>query len=262
MRQNLLREMWANHQPIVNGWVATSNSFNAEIMANQGWDSITVDMQHGVVDYQAMVQILQAISTTKTVPMVRVPWLDASHIMKTLDAGAYGIICPMVNTADEAAKLVEWSSYSPMGSRSFGPIRAFLYGGQDYPLYANQTILRLAMIETAKAIDNLDAILQVEGLDGIYIGPADLSLSLGCTPKLDHLDEKAAQAVEHILSRAKAHNKFAGIHNAESPQALARVQMGFDMVTVSSDVRMITSSSQTILKEMKAGLPSKQSSTY
>jgi 4-hydroxy-2-oxoheptanedioate aldolase len=251
MRENNLLKMWRNQQPIINGWVATSNSFNAEVMAHQGWDSITVDMQHGLVDYQAMVQILQAISTTSTVPMVRVPWLDPAHIMKTLDAGAYGIICPMINTVDEAANLVSWTSYAPMGVRSFGPIRAFLYAGQDYPQHANQTILRLAMIETAQALENLDQILQVEGLDGIYIGPSDLSLSLGCTPKLDNLDPLAAQAVDHILARAKAFNKFAGIHNSESPQAIERINKGFNLVTVSSDARMIATGSQAILKEMR-----------
>jgi 4-hydroxy-2-oxoheptanedioate aldolase len=123
-REELLK-MWRNQQPIINGWVATASSFNAEVMAHQGWDSITVDMQHGLVDYQAMVHILQAISTTSTVPMVRVPWLDPAHIMKTLDAGAYGIICPMINTVDEAANLVKWTSYAPMGVRSFGPIARF-----------------------------------------------------------------------------------------------------------------------------------------
>lgn len=254
MRANRIRQMWADHQPIINGWVASGNSFNAETMAHQGWDSVTVDMQHGVVDYQAMVTMLQAISTTDTTPMVRVPWLEPGIIMKSLDAGAYGIICPMINSVDEAAKLVEWTSYAPMGSRSFGPIRAFLYAGNDYPVYANQTIMRLAMIETGKAVDQLDKILEVEGLDGIYIGPSDLSLSLGCTPKLDDLDLPAAQAVDYILARAKAHHKFAGIHNAASSQAIERVKKGFNMVTVSSDVRMMATGSQAILKEMRLGI--------
>ena len=120
--------------------------------------------------------MLQAISTTDTVPVVRVPWLEPGILMKTLDAGAYGVICPMVNTREDAQKLVAWTHYAPRGTRSFGPVRALLYGGADYPQHANDTIVTFAMIETAQALDNLDEILSVEGLDAVYIGPSDLSL--------------------------------------------------------------------------------------
>ena len=184
MRENRLRTLWKAGQAAVNGWLAIPNSFCAETMAHQGWDTLTIDLQHGVVDYQAMVQMLQAISTTPTVPVVRVPWLEPGIIMKTLDAGAYGVICPMVNTREDAQKLVAWTHYAPRGTRSFGPVRALLYGGADYPQHANDTIVAFAMIETAQALDNLDAILSVEGLDAIYIGPSDLSLALGCKPTL------------------------------------------------------------------------------
>jgi 4-hydroxy-2-oxoheptanedioate aldolase len=203
-------------------WLAIASSFPAETMAHQGWDSLTIDLQHGVVDYQAMVTMLQAVSTTDTVPMVRVPWLEPGILMKALDAGAYGVICPMVNTRVDAQNLVAWTHYAPRGTRSFGPVRAQLYGGADYPQRANETIVTLAMIETAKALDNLDDILSVEGLDAIYIGPSDLSLSLGCTPTLDDVDPKAAEAIDHVLERAKAHGVVAGIHNASPDAALRR----------------------------------------
>jgi 4-hydroxy-2-oxoheptanedioate aldolase len=172
MRENRLRTMWKAGEAAINGWLAIPNSFSAETMAHQGWDTLTIDLQHGVVDYQAMVTMLQAISTTNTVPVVRVPWLEPGILMKTLDAGAYGVICPMVSTREDAQKLVAYTSYAPKGTRSFGPVRALLYGGADYPQYANDTIVRFAMIETAQALDNLDAILSVEGLDAIYIGPS------------------------------------------------------------------------------------------
>jgi len=253
MRENKLRRLWTSGGAAVNGWLAIPNSFSAETMAHQGWDSLTVDMQHGVVDYQAMVTMLQAVSTTETVPMVRVPWLEPGILMKALDAGAYGVICPMVNSRVDAQNLVAWTHYAPQGTRSFGPVRALLYGGADYPQHANQTIVTLAMIETAKALDNLDDILSVEGLDAVYIGPSDLSLSLGCAPAMDDVEPKVAQAIDHILERAKAHGVVAGVHNASAESALKRIAKGFQFVTVSSDARLMAAGAQAVIAKMRAG---------
>jgi 4-hydroxy-2-oxoheptanedioate aldolase len=250
-RENRLRTLWSEGRAAVNGWLAVANGFSAETMAHQGWDTLTIDLQHGVVDYQAMVTMLQAISTTPTVPLVRVPWLEPGILMKTLDAGAYGVICPMVNTREDAQKLVAWTHYAPRGTRSFGPVRATLYGGSDYAQRANDTIVAFAMIETAQALDNLDAILSVEGLDAIYIGPSDLSLALGCAPSFDDVDPKVAQANDHIVERAKAHDIVAGIHNGRPDVARARIAKGFQFVTVSSDARILASGSQQILAAMR-----------
>jgi 4-hydroxy-2-oxoheptanedioate aldolase len=252
MRENRLRQLWADDRAAVNGWLAIPDGFAAETMAHQGWDTLTIDLQHGVVDYQAMVGMLQAISTTATTPLVRVPWLEPGILMKTLDAGAYGVICPMVNTADDAARLVAWTSYAPRGTRSFGPIRALLYAGADYPQHADRTIVRFAMIETAQALDNLDAILSVEALDAVYVGPGDLSLSLGCKPSFDDVEPPVQQAIDHILDRARAHGLVAGIHNGTPEAALARIAKGFRFVTVSSDARIIAAGSQQILARMRA----------
>ena len=262
MRENRLRTIWKSGGAVVNGWLAIANSFSAETMAHQGWDSLTIDLQHGVVDYQGMVPMLQAISTTATVPVVRVPWLEPGILMKTLDAGAYGVICPMINSREDAQKLVAYTHYAPRGTRSFGPVRALLYGGADYPTHANDTIVTFAMIETAKALDNLDDILSVEGLDAIYIGPSDLSLALSCTPTFDDLDPQAAQAVEHILARAKAHGIVAGIHNGTAESALKRIAKGFQFVTVSSDARLMAAGAQGVIAKMRAGQAPKESSAY
>jgi 4-hydroxy-2-oxoheptanedioate aldolase len=251
MRPNRLREIWQGGGAALNGWLAIPNSFSAETMAHQGWDTLTIDLQHGVVDYQAMVTMLQAISTTPTVPLVRVPWLEPGIIMKSLDAGAYGVICPMVNTREDAQKLVAYTHYAPRGTRSFGPVRALLYGGADYPQHANDTIVAFAMIETAQALDTLDDILSVEGLDAIYIGPSDLSLALGCKPTFDELDPKAAEAVDHILARAKAHGVTAAIHNGTPEAALARIAKGFQLVTVSSDARLMAAGAQQVVATMR-----------
>jgi len=262
MRENRLRTLWKSGGAAVNGWLAIPNGFSAETMAHQGWDALTIDLQHGVVDYQAMVGMLQAISTTPTVPVVRVPWLEPGILMKTLDAGAYGVICPMVNTREDAQKLVAWTHYAPRGTRSFGPVRALLYSGADYAQHANDTIVTFAMIETAQALENLDAIMSVEGLDAVYIGPSDLSLALGCRPVFDDVDPPAAQAIDHILERAKAHGLVAGIHNGTPEGALARIAKGFQFVTVSSDARLIAAGSQQLLSKMRAAPAAPGSSTY
>ncbi len=253
MRENRLRTLWKSGGAAVNGWLTIPSSFSAETMAHQGWDTLTIDMQHGMIDDAALVPMLQAISTTDTVPVVRVPWLEPGIVMRALDAGAYGVICPMVNTREDAQKLVAYSHYPPRGTRSFGPLRAVLYAGLDYVQHANDTIAVFAMIETAEALDNLDDILSVEGLDAIYIGPSDLSLALGCTPTFDDLEPKAFEAVEHILARAKAHGVVAGIHNGTPEAARRRITKGFQFVTISSDARLMADGAEQVMTVMRAG---------
>nr|WP_067293392.1 aldolase/citrate lyase family protein [Marinobacterium profundum] len=248
MRANQLRTIWQSGGCVINSWLSLPSSFAAETMAHQGWDSLTIDMQHGVIDYQSALQMLTAISTTQTVPIVRVPWLDPGFLMKTLDAGAYAVICPMINNRADAELLVSATSYPPQGTRSYGPIRAFLYGGADYPAQANDTIVRFAMIETREALENLDDILSVEGLDAVYIGPADLSSALGYKPQFDPTEPAVVDAIDHILARAKAHGLIAGIHNGTPEYAQQMIDKGFQFVTIGSDVRMLASGSKQILK--------------
>jgi 4-hydroxy-2-oxoheptanedioate aldolase len=224
-------------------------------MAHQGWDSLTIDMQHGVMDYQAAVNMLTAISTTNTVPVVRVPWNEPGILMKMLDAGAYALICPMVNTREDAEKLVAATHYPPLGSRSMGPIRATLYGGADYQPKANETIVVFAMIETRQALDNLDEILSVKGLDAVYIGPADLSLALGCNPTFDDVDKPVAEAIDMILAKAKEHGVVAGVHNGTPEGALKRIAKGFQFVTISSDARLMAAGAQQVVAKMRQGMP-------
>ena len=262
MRENRLRGIWKSGGAVVNGWLGIANGFSAETMAHQGWDSLVIDLQHGVIDYAGMVPMLQAISTTNTVPIVRVPWLEPGILMKSLDAGAYAVICPMVNSREDAEKLVAYTHYAPQGTRSFGPIRALLYGGADYAKYANETIVTFAMIETAKALENLDDILATPGLDAVYIGPSDLSLALGCTPVFDDVDPPVAEAIDHILARAKAHGVVAGIHNGTPESALKRIAKGFQFVTISSDARLMAAGAQQVIAKMRAGQPVKSSGSY
>lgn len=251
MRENRLRTLWAEGRPALNGWLALPDSFSAELMAHQGFDALTIDLQHGLVDVQRMIGMLQAISSTPTVPVVRVPWLEPGALMKALDAGAYGVICPMISTREEAQRLVAYTRYAPLGTRSFGPVRASLYAGADYATQANRTVVAFAMIETAQALDNLDAILSVEGLEAIYVGPSDLSLALGCKPVFDDVEPEVAQALEHIAERARAHGVVAGVHCGRADVARARVALGYRFVTVGSDTRLLASGAQELLAAMR-----------
>jgi 4-hydroxy-2-oxoheptanedioate aldolase len=251
MRENAIRRLWSDGGAAINGWLAIPTSFSAETMAHQGWDSLTIDMQHGVVDYQAALAMLTAISTTETVPLVRVPWLDPGIIMKMLDAGAYGVICPMINSAEEARRLVAACRYPPDGQRSFGPIRALLYAGADYATHANDTVLSLAMIETRDGLDNLEEIAAVEGLDGFYVGPSDLSLALGCTPKLDQDEAPVIEAIDRIVRVAKENGKIAGIHNMTPEYALKMIDKGYSFVTIGSDARLMVTGTQDVLGKMR-----------
>jgi 4-hydroxy-2-oxoheptanedioate aldolase len=221
----------------VNGWLSIPSAFSAEVMAHQGFDSLTVDMQHGVVDYQVAVTMLQAIASTPVMPLARVPWNDPARVMKIFDAGVYGVICPMVNTPEEAEALVRAAKYPPRGYRSWGPVRALLYAGTDYAQHANDELVVMPMIETAEALKNLDDILRIPGIDAVYVGPSDLSLSLGCTPKLDQTEAPVVDAQKRIVAACKRHGVVAGIHNATAAYALRMIDEGYQFVTLASDSR-------------------------
>lgn len=222
MIKNGIKRLWAQGKPVLNGWLSIANSFSAEIMSQQGYDSLTIDTQHGAVGYDGAFPMLQAMRASGVTPMVRVPWLDPADIMKALDAGAYGVICPMINTREEAERLVSYVRYPPTGVRSFGPIRALFSAGPGYADEADGELICFAMIETAQAVANLDEILATPGLDGIYIGPADLTLGLQgkkYPPGFDRKEPEMVDAIKDILRRAKKAGKRAGIHNGTADYA-------------------------------------------
>ena len=180
--------------------IAIPSGFSAEVIAQCGFDSVTVDMQHGVQDYLSMVQCFPSMHGHPVTPMVRVPWNAPGIIGKVLDAGAYGVICPMINTPQEAKNLVSYSKYPPKGVRSNGPIRAGMYGSAGtYQQTANDEIVLLPMMETKTAVENMEAILDVEGIDGVYIGPSDLGFSYGLVPKLDRDEPEILKIYEKIV---------------------------------------------------------------
>jgi 4-hydroxy-2-oxoheptanedioate aldolase len=264
MRQNRVRDIWQSGRAVINGWCGIPSGFAAELMAHMGWDSLVIDTQHGVVDYRDMLSMLQGISTTEVTPMVRVAWNDPAQIMKALDAGSYGIICPMVNSRAECEAFVGACRYAPRGYRSSGPIRAALYGGPDYTAKANDTVLAFAMIETKDALANLDAIMSTPELDAIYVGPSDLSVSLGFPHGLDRSEDRVMAALKDILAACRKHGIKAGIHTGSTAYAKRMIGMGFDFVTVLGDTRLLTIAGTQAVKEMRAdAAPAKPAgSTY
>jgi len=205
-------------------------------------------MQHGVIDYSHAISMLQAISTTNVVPLARVNWNEPGQIMKILDAGAYGIICPMVSNRKEAENFVQACMYPPRGYRSYGPIRGLVYGGSDYADEANNEILKFAMIETKESLNNLDEIMQTPGLDGIYIGPADLSLAIGEKPSFDKPEgDPVYEVIMKILEHAKKNKIIAGIQNAQPDYADKMIKKGFQLVTIGTDQRFMIASAKAAL---------------
>jgi 4-hydroxy-2-oxoheptanedioate aldolase len=242
MIPNRLQTLWAEGTATINGWCSIGNPFSAEIMAAQGYDSITIDMQHGALDYSAVLPMFQAMRASGAVLMARVPWLEPGVIMKALDAGAYGVICPMVSTADEAARFVSYMRYPPLGVRSFGPTRVSFAAGANYAGEANGNILAFAMIETAEGMANLDTIAATPGLDGIYVGPADLTLSLTegrLPPGFDREEPEMIDALHRIVSVCKANGIRAALHCGTADYAARAIGWGFDMTTVGGDARFL-----------------------
>src|ERR1700744_1990871 len=233
---NKVKQIWAEGKTAVNAWLAIPAGFSSELMAQGGYDSVTVDIQHGVQDYQSMVQCFQAMQAHPVTPLVRVPWNEPGIIGKALDGGSMGIICPMVSTAAEAKALADACLYPPVGRRSNGPIRAPMYAeASSYQATANNEILVVPMIETQQGIDNIDEILSVPGISGIYIGPSDMGLSLGLIPILDREEPIILSIYEKLLASCKKHGKFAGIHNGTAAYAARMMQMGFQLCTIAND---------------------------
>lgn len=251
MRANRIRTVWEKGGAALNVFLGIPDSFSAEIVSSLDWDGVTIDMQHGVVGYQQMVHMLQGISRYEPAPMVRVPWNDPAVIMKSLDAGAYGIVCPMINTREECEKFVGACRYAPEGYRSTGPVRASFYAGTDYHAHAGETLLTFAMIETQQAVDNLDEICGVPGLDAVYIGPSDLSVSIGFGPGGDQREPAVVERIETILEGAKRNGVKAGIHTMSAVYANEMIDKGFDLVTLSSDFRLMMASAGAILADVK-----------
>ena len=251
MRENHLKTLFAEGRAAINGWLSIPSTVSAEALSQVGFDSVTIDLQHGPIDYHGALLMLQAMSASPVVPLCRVPWNDPAHIMKMLDAGSYGIICPMINDRAEAEALVGASRYPPLGYRSHGPTRARLFAGADYPEHANDTVLAFAMIETKAGLDNLEEILGTPGLDGVYVGPADLSLGLGGRPGADWEEGPVPEALERIVTATRARGLVAGLHTASADYAGRMIAKGFQFVSIQSDLSFLTGAAREMIAAVR-----------
>jgi 4-hydroxy-2-oxoheptanedioate aldolase len=257
MRTNRLKQLWSQGQTATNLWSSIPSAWVAELLSKTGFDAITIDLQHGLGDYSSTLSMLQAMSDSPITPIVRVPWNEPAMPMRMLDAGAYGIICPMVNNRHETENFVGACYYPPLGYRSYGPLRANVYAGSDYFQHANETILALAMIETAEAMVNLDAILSVPGLSGVYVGTVDLSISLGL-PGLGNMNDlELRRALESILAGCARYNLIAGVHAANPQEFHMLSQMGFRLITPATDGPLLVSAARNTLNQIKNDQPGK-----
>ena len=252
MRPNRIKQLWRDGQCVTMGWLSIAHGLTAEVMARQGFDSLCIDLQHGTTDINTVLPMLQAVAQTDTVPIVRVPWNEPWILMKALDLGAYGVIVPLVSTAEEAARAVAACRFPPVGIRSNGPVRALHAAGPDYVAQANDEMVVMAMIETKEGLANLDAICATPGLDAVYIGPADLSFALGMPPRADNPDPLHLQTCDRIRDAAHRAGIKCAMHCASARFAAAAVTRGFDLVMLTSDLNSMLAGVRRQLDDFKA----------
>ncbi len=249
-----LSEFLADDGAAFGGWLSVPDGVTAEHVARLGFDYVCIDTQHGFVEYSAAVGMIQGILLGGSVPIVRVPWNEPGIIGKMLDAGAHGVIVPMVNTAADAVAAVSAGRYAPDGSRSYGPTAAVTRPAEPYVDWAREATTVIPMIETVEAIGNLDDILAVPGIEAIYVGPADLSLTLGLAPGNNDDEPAFTEALDAIVAGCRKAGVAPGIH-ASGALAERRLEQGFRVITVANDVLAIRGAMSAELAQARGGFP-------
>jgi 4-hydroxy-2-oxoheptanedioate aldolase len=238
MRTNVAKAKIGRGEVAVGTLCTTASALMAESLGNAGFDFLVVDLQHGENNLGNVQAMLQAVSATPAMPLVRVPANMPVYIQRALDLGAYGVVVPLVDSRADAEAIVQSVRYAPVGARSWGPVRGALYGGADYFAKAHEELLVLAMLETASGLRHAREIMSVPGIDGCFIGPNDLSISLGYSPEASELPLAVEQAIATILDAARATGKTGGIQCFSKESALARIEQGFRFVSILSDLRI------------------------
>jgi 4-hydroxy-2-oxoheptanedioate aldolase len=249
MATNPIREIWAGDRPAFGLWSVMPGTIGAEILAKAGADYVCVDQQHGVIDYGSIAPMFQVIRAGGAAPITRVLSNDPFLIMKALDAGSWGVIVPLVNSAEDAARAVSACRYPPQGIRSFGPVLAADVIGSRDPEKLGGEVVCLVMVETREALERVGEIAATPGLDGVYIGPSDLALSLGLPPTLEIMEGEHAAAVQRIREACHEHGIAAGIHAPSGEWARRHAEAGFDLITVATDAPLLRAAA---LREMTA----------
>jgi 4-hydroxy-2-oxoheptanedioate aldolase len=232
MRSNTAKQLLRAGKPALGIWIGMPSVVGAEALASVGWDWLTLDVEHGCMDYETQQNLFIAIGANGTIPLARIPENDTAVIKRTLDAGAYGVVVPMVCTAEEAERAAQACRYPPHGVRSAGGGRWRYWAGADYMDYANDEILCIVMIEHIDAVARAEEILSVEGVDGCFIGPNDLSWSMGLRGQRD---ERHAAAIQRVLEAGRKVGKATGIHCMSPEEVVQRIEQGFQFLACQND---------------------------
>lgn len=244
MMATTIRERWKKGEPVFGLWAALPCPFAAELMIDSKIGYVCVDQQHGLIDYADSLPMYAAIEARGAVALTRVPANQAWMIGKSLDAGAQGVIVPLVSNRAEAAAAVAACRYPPLGCRSFGPIRAAVVSSNRDADSLGNSVLCFVMVETREGLENIDEIASTPGLDGIYIGPADLALALGLAPDLDKTEPEHVAAVQRILEACRRNGIVAGIQCASGTSGKAYADRGFGLVTIAKDTALLQSAAR------------------
>jgi 4-hydroxy-2-oxoheptanedioate aldolase len=257
-----LRELWDSGGTTCGGWCVVPDSFSAELMGRSGFDWVCIDTQHGLVGYDQMVPMLQALAITGTPAFVRVRWNEPAEIMKALDAGAQGVIVPMVNSAEEARQAVGAARYPPAGYRSWGPVRAAL-GVEGYsPETANRRTVVAIMIETDSGVERMDDIISVPGVDAVYVGPNDLAVTHGLPPSANVESQQHAELIGAILAGCQRHGVVGGIHCGSAETAQRWKGAGFRMLNVNSDAIFMRQGAAAVVAALTGERPTVSRPSY
>lgn len=248
---NPLRGIWSEGLPAFGFWSMMPDAFAAELAAGAGYDYVCVDGQHGLADFASMISIFRAVEAAGATPLTRVLCNDAARIGRSLDAGARGVIVPLVNDAAEAARAVAACRYPPLGVRSYGPVRAAQVVGSKNLRDLDGEVLCFVMVETREGLENVEEIAATPGLDGIYVGPADLAVSLGLAPTLEVTEPEHAEAVRRIREACRERGIVPGIHCGSGEWARRHAEAGFRLVTVAADASLLGGTARRELDEAR-----------
>ena len=235
MRPNTVKRLLQEGKPAIGTWLGLGSPLAAEWLAHQEWDWLNIEQEHGAIDISLTQSLLQAISTTDVIPLIRIPWKSPDYAKRALDAGAYGLFVPTINNREEAELMVKAMKYPPQGFRGLGGTRRTLYGGSDYVKYANDEIMVILMIESAEGVRNAEEILSVPGVDACFVGPNDLAASLGLSPTLDPQFPEYEEAIAKILKACKNNGVAPGVHTPNAERCADRIEQGWLLNAINSD---------------------------
>lgn len=245
-----LKSRWTSGEVTLGAWCMIPGALTAEALARGGFDWVLIDMQHGCMDYETALAMIRAIDLTPAIPIVRVPWNDPGIIGRVLDAGALGVVVPMIQTPEDARRAVDACLYPPAGRRSFGPVRVGMRDGPGYFGEANARVAVISMIETAEALASVEEIASVPGVDALFVGPFDLSVALGLPPG----DNDGKPAFDDAIGKISAAARRAGVATAvlsNAKVAPLRIEQGFQMISVTTDIAALTAATRSDLEAVR-----------